>query len=118
MQGDENDHSLIGQTKKGIGKGPNKGKEKSEESSSQLGNKDLPETLAETQMNEFSSKFDNDFSMVSCLSFHTFSKNTWYVDNGALRHMTSARELFLSLIEHSLKFKSSLVMMPMLASIQ
>ena len=36
----DSDHALIGQTKKGRGKGPNKGKVKSEKSSSNPGKND------------------------------------------------------------------------------
>jgi hypothetical protein len=56
-------------------------------------------TSTETQMSEFASKFEKDFLMVSCLSTSTVPRNAWYVDNGASRHMTSARELFSSLTE-------------------
>jgi hypothetical protein len=47
-------------------------------------------TSAETQMSEFASKFEKDFSMVSCLSTSTVPWNAWYVDSGASRHMTSS----------------------------
>jgi hypothetical protein len=120
-KGGDDNLALIGQTKKGRGKGPSKDKGMSEESTSQPGKKDLskikyfichkhghyasqcPEkkkgkgkqqqnhvaASAETQINEFASKFDKDFSMVSCLSTSTIMRNAWYVDSGASRHMTS-----------------------------
>jgi hypothetical protein len=50
-------------------------------------------------MNEFSSKFEKDFSMVSCLSTNTIPRNAWFVNSGASRHMTLAQELFSSLTE-------------------
>ena len=56
--------------------------------------------LVETQMNDFASKFEKDFSMVSCPSSRTIPKNVWYLDSGASRHMTLAQELFSCLAEH------------------
>ena len=130
-QGGDSHHALIGQAKKGRGKGPNKGKVKSEESTSYLGKKDLSKikcfichkhnhyasqclekkgkgkqqynqvaASVETQMNEFSSKFEKDFLMVCCLSTSMVLRNAWYVDNGTSRQMTSTWELFSSLKEH------------------
>jgi hypothetical protein len=56
-------------------------------------------TSAETQLNEFVAKFEEDFSLVSCLSTSTITKSAWYLDSGASRHMTEAWELFSSLME-------------------
>jgi hypothetical protein len=55
---------------------------------------------AETQVNEFVAKFEKDFSMVSCLSTNTVSRNVWYVDSGASHHMASTWQLFSSLKKH------------------
>jgi hypothetical protein len=60
-------------------------------------NKGKPQTVAaaaETQLSELASKFENDFSFVSCLSTSTTSRGTWYLDSGASCHMTEERELF------------------------
>jgi hypothetical protein len=56
-------------------------------------------TSAETQLSEFVAKFESDFSLVSCLSTSTVARSAWYLDSGASRHMTEARELFNSLTE-------------------
>jgi hypothetical protein len=47
--------------------------------------------FAETQMNEFATKFEKDFSLVSHLSNSTIPRNVWYLDSGASQHMTSTR---------------------------
>jgi hypothetical protein len=47
-------------------------------------------------MSKFASKFEKDFSMVSCLSTSMVPQNVWYMDSGASR---PARELFSSLTE-------------------
>jgi hypothetical protein len=54
---------------------------------------------AETQMDEFVAKFGKDFSLISCLSTSTITRNAWYLDSGAFHHMKNARELFNSLME-------------------
>jgi hypothetical protein len=54
-------------------------------------------TSVKTQMDEFSTKFEKDVLMLSCLSTNTVPRNAWYVDNRASRHMTSAQQLFSSL---------------------
>jgi hypothetical protein len=41
---------------------------------------------------EFSTKFDNEFSLVVCLSTRTTHSNMWYIDSGASRHMIGVRE--------------------------
>jgi hypothetical protein len=42
-------------------------------------------------------KFESDFSLVSYLSTSIATTSAWYLDSGASRHMTEARELFSSL---------------------
>jgi hypothetical protein len=118
--GEEN-LALVSQAKKGKGKGNSEG------ATSQLGKKDLSKikcfachkighyasqcrekkgqgktqttTSTETQLDEFATKFEKDFSLVSCLSTNTNTRSAWYLDNGASHHMTEARELFNSLTE-------------------
>jgi hypothetical protein len=41
---------------------------------------------------EFSAKFDKDFSLVLCLSTRTTHSGVWYIDNSASRHMTGVHE--------------------------
>jgi hypothetical protein len=53
-------------------------------------------------MIEFLAKFEEDFSLVSCLSTSTIMRNAWYVDNGASRHRTSTRQLFSSMKKQGL----------------
>jgi hypothetical protein len=47
-------------------------------------------TSTETQLDEFATKFEKDFSLVSCLSTNTNTRSAWYLDNGASHHMTEA----------------------------
>jgi transposase InsO family protein len=56
-------------------------------------------TTTETQLSELATKFERDFSLVSCLSTNTIARSAWYLDSGASRHMTEARELFNRLSE-------------------
>jgi hypothetical protein len=48
-------------------------------------------------MNDFAAKFEKDFLLVYYLSTNMISRNAWYVDSGASRHMTSARQLYSSM---------------------
>jgi hypothetical protein len=41
---------------------------------------------------EFSTKFDKEFSLLACLSSRTTTTDTSYIDSGASRHMTAVRE--------------------------
>jgi hypothetical protein len=52
----------------------------------------LRQTAASTEVEEFSTKFDKEFSLIACLSSRTTTLDTWYIDSGASRHMTSVRE--------------------------
>jgi hypothetical protein len=47
-------------------------------------------TSTETQLDEFATKFEKDFSLVSCLSTNTNTRSAWYLDSGASHHMTEA----------------------------
>ena len=53
--------------------------------------------LVAADIDEFSSRFDEDFALIACLS-SSGTKNTgvWYIDNDASSHMTRAREYFSS----------------------
>jgi hypothetical protein len=53
----------------------------------------------EALLSECASKFENNFSFVSCLSICTTPNSAWYLDGGTSCDMTEARELFNSLSE-------------------
>jgi hypothetical protein len=48
---------------------------------------------------EFSTKFDKEFSLIACLSSRTTTTDTWYIDSGASRHMTSDHEHLIDLTQ-------------------
>ena len=50
-------------------------------------------------MEEFSSKFDREFSLVTCLATCSVSSSVWYIDSGASTHMSGVRECFTELNE-------------------
>jgi hypothetical protein len=41
---------------------------------------------------EFSTQFDKEFSLVVCLSTRATHSSVWYIDSGASRHITGVRE--------------------------
>jgi hypothetical protein len=49
-------------------------------------------TIASTMVEEFSAKFDKEFSLVVCLSTRTTHSDVWYIDNGPFRHMIGVCE--------------------------
>jgi hypothetical protein len=55
-------------------------------------NKKKKQTAASAEVEEFSAKFDKEFSLVVCLSTRTTHSSVWYIDIGASRHMTGVRE--------------------------
>jgi len=59
-------------------------------------------TSTKTQIKEFSTKFERDFSLVSCLSTSVVTRSAWYLENGASHHMTGAWEIFNSLTKKKL----------------
>jgi hypothetical protein len=50
------------------------------------------QTTTSAEVDEFSTKFDKEFSLIACLSSRTTTPDTWYIDSGASRHMTTFRE--------------------------
>jgi hypothetical protein len=48
---------------------------------------------------EFSTKFDKEFSLIVCLSSRTTTPDTWYIDSGASHHMTSVCEHLIDLTQ-------------------
>jgi hypothetical protein len=55
-------------------------------------NKKKKQTTASAEVEEFSTKFDKEFSLIVCLSWRTTTSYTWYIDNGASHHMTTVNE--------------------------
>jgi hypothetical protein len=62
------------------------------------------QTTTPTKMllDEFTTKFEKDLSLVSFLSTNTYTRSAWFLDIGASRHMTKAWELFSNLMEKDL----------------
>jgi len=58
----------------------------------QCPNKKKKQTTASTEVEDFSTKFDKEFSLIACLSSRTTTSDAWYIDNGASHHMTVVRE--------------------------
>jgi hypothetical protein len=63
----------------------------------QCPNKKKKQTIASAEVEEFSTKFDKEFSLIVCLSSRTTTPDTWYIDSGASCHMTSVREHLIDL---------------------
>jgi hypothetical protein len=111
--------ALVIQDKKGKGKGS---KSNSEGETSQLRKKELSKikcfachntgdyeswclekkkgqgntqttTLARTQLDEFVTKFEREFSLVSFLNTSSKTRSAWYLDNNASHHMIEAHDL-------------------------
>jgi hypothetical protein len=57
------------------------------------------QTTTSVEVDEFSTKFDKEFSLIVCLSSRTTTPNTWYIDSGASRHMTTVREHLMDLTQ-------------------
>lgn len=49
-------------------------------------------------MDEFASQFENEFSLIACLS-SSIANKVWYIDSGASCHMTGVRECFDTKLE-------------------
>jgi hypothetical protein len=58
-------------------------------------------TSASTKVDEFAARFENEFSLITCLSSST-SNGVWYIDNGASSHMTRVWDYFSSLKEEEM----------------
>ena len=52
--------------------------------------------VAFVEVDEFSTRFEKEFSLVTCLS-SSMASSVWYIDSGATCHMRVVRELFTSL---------------------
>jgi hypothetical protein len=57
------------------------------------------QTTASAEEDEFSTKFDKEFSLIVCLSSRTTTPDTWCIDSGASRHMTEVCEHLMDLTQ-------------------
>jgi hypothetical protein len=55
-----------------------------------------------TEVDEFAARFENEFSLIACLSSSASSGGVWYIDSGASSHMTGVRDYFSSLKEEEM----------------
>jgi hypothetical protein len=65
----------------------------------QCPNKKKKQTTASAEVEEFSTKFDKEFSLIACLSSRTTTPDTWYIDSGASCHMTAFHEHWTDLTQ-------------------
>lgn len=57
---------------------------------------------ASTAVDEFSTQFEQEFSLVVGLESSTTPSTIWYIDSGASRHMTGVRAQFSDLTDRAL----------------
>jgi hypothetical protein len=57
------------------------------------------EDLSRSHLDEFETKFEKDYSLVSFLYTSKTTRSVWYLDSGASLHMEKERELFSSMME-------------------
>jgi hypothetical protein len=114
---DEENVAIAANSKKKFKKGPNggnklKGEGKKDMSkvkcfachkfghyAGQCSNKKKKQTATSAAVEEFSAKFDKEFSLVVCLSTRTTHSDVWYIDSGASRHMTGVCEHLIDLTQ-------------------
>jgi hypothetical protein len=60
-------------------------------------------TSVEMQLDDFATKFENDYSMISCLLTRKTMRSAWFLDSGAYHHMIEAQDLFSSMMEKESK---------------
>jgi hypothetical protein len=65
----------------------------------QCSNKKKKQTAASTMMEEFSTKFDKEFSLVVCLSTRTTYSDMWYIDGVVSCHMTGIHDHLTNLTQ-------------------
>jgi hypothetical protein len=65
----------------------------------QCPNKKKKQTAASATVEEFSAKFDKEFSLVVWLSTRTTHSSVWYINSGASRHMTGVCEHLTNLTQ-------------------
>ena len=57
---------------------------------------------ASADLEEFSSKFEREFSLIACLSSCSGSLRVWYIDREASAHMSGVREVFSEITERDI----------------
>jgi hypothetical protein len=57
------------------------------------------QTTASTTVEDFTTKFDKEFSLVVCISTRTTHSDMWYIDSGASHHMTGVHEHLTNLTQ-------------------
>lgn len=65
-------------------------------------NKGKKSTTTSTEVQQFSSQFDQNFAFINSTSSRITTSVVWYIDNGASRHITGVRELFSELAKRAL----------------
>jgi hypothetical protein len=114
---DEENVALVANSKKRFKKGPKGGNKPKGEGKKDMSkvkcfachkfghyagqclNKKKKQIATSAAVEEFSAKFDKEFSLVVCLSTRTTYSNVWYIDNGDSRHMTGVREHLTNLTQ-------------------
>lgn len=66
---------------------------------SQCPNNKKKHVAASTEVDEFFTRFEKEFSLLVCLSTSATSTSVWYIDSGVSNHMTGMREHFTDLTE-------------------
>jgi hypothetical protein len=65
----------------------------------QCPNKKKKQVAASADVEEFTHRFEKEYSLLVCLSSRASSTSIWYIASSASRHMTSVREYFTDLTE-------------------
>ena len=68
----------------------------------QCPNRKKKQVVASIDLEEFSSQFDREFSLIACLSSCSGLSRVWYIDSGASTHMSGVREVFSELTKREI----------------
>ena len=74
----------------------------------QCPNKKKKQVAASVDLEEFSSKFEREFSLIACLFTCSGSSRVWYIDNGASTRMYGVREVFSEIKERDISVEVEL----------
>ena len=74
----------------------------------QCPNKKKKQVAASDDMEEFASKFDREFLLIVSLPTYSGTSRVWYIDSGALAHMSGVRECFSELNEQGVSVEVEL----------